>query len=59
MHLETENNGSNDKDNIPVGSYDQEIPEMLMRFRHSIHSILDETIRLSSQLAKEESSLRQ
>jgi ParB family transcriptional regulator, chromosome partitioning protein len=41
------------------GGYDQKIPEMLMRFRRDIHSMLDETIRLSSQIDKEESSLRQ
>ena len=41
------------------GGYDQKIPEMLMRFRLGIHSMLDETIRLSSQIDKEESSLRQ
>jgi ParB family transcriptional regulator, chromosome partitioning protein len=49
LPLETENNGG----------YDHKIPEMLMRFRLGIHSMLDETIRLSSQLDKEESSLRQ
>jgi hypothetical protein len=38
--------------------YDHEITEMLMRFRLGIHSMLDETIRLSSQLNKEESSLQ-
>jgi ParB/RepB/Spo0J family partition protein len=57
MAPEMENNGSKDKDpKIPVGGHDHEIPEMLMRFRRGIHSMLDETIRLSLQLTKGESS---
>jgi ParB family transcriptional regulator, chromosome partitioning protein len=57
MAREMKSYGSNDKDpKIPVESYDDEIPEMLMRFRRDIHSMLDYTIHLSSQLAKEESS---
>lgn len=59
MAPEMENNGSNDEDpKITVGGYDYNIPEMLMRFRLGIHSMLDETIRLSSQIDKEESSLQ-
>jgi ParB family transcriptional regulator, chromosome partitioning protein len=59
MGPEMENNGANDEDpKITVGGYDYNIPEMLMRFRLGIHSMLDETIRLSSQIDKEESSLQ-
>ena len=59
MAPETENDGSDNKDpKIPVGGYDHEIPEMLMRFRRGIHSMLDETIHLSLQLTKEESNLQ-
>ena len=50
--------GSNDKDPKIPGGYDHEIPEMLMRFRLGIHSMLDETIHLSLQLTKEESNLQ-
>jgi hypothetical protein len=32
-----------------------DISKMLMRFRLGIHSMLDETIRSSSKIAKEES----
>jgi len=56
---EMENDGSDNKDpKIPVGGYDHEITEMLMRCRRGIHSMLDETIRLSLQLTKEESNLQ-
>jgi ParB family transcriptional regulator, chromosome partitioning protein len=43
-YLETEMCGSGD-----------DIPKMLMRFRLGIHSMLDETIRSASKIAKEES----
>ena len=44
VHLETEMYGDSD-----------DISKMLMRFRLGIHSMLDETIRSTSKLAKEES----
>jgi ParB family chromosome partitioning protein len=47
VHLETEMYGDSDNSD--------DISKMLMRFRLGIHSMLDETIRSTSKLAKEES----
>jgi ParB family transcriptional regulator, chromosome partitioning protein len=54
----TERTGFNDNHHeADMNDYVDYIPKMLMQFRLGIHSMLDETIRSSSKLIREESNL--